>query len=438
MSINNDTNAERGAPLVRSNVNSVEDSIEGRHSDQFDSETETETETELDTDTPFYKTISLPLAELIRPHDLELYTGQDHLVNKENGSIKNFIQLGFLPSMILYGPPGVGKTTIASILARETNYEFVELSATDSTVADLKKLQMEISVENDRRRANNEDYLHIVVFIDEIHRFTKTQQDFLLPYIESGHFVFIGATTVNPKSRIRRAILSRCQMFELRSLSEGEITKVLQRAILFENIRRRCVYDAKFLKFDSRSVEYIVKESSGDSRSAINMIELVSGNFLDGKDLKYVKGDHEPFHVSIQDIRRILSQRRDIGDRKLRDSRNLNLLLKLFDSMRNVFKRREIEDIQRNASTATDNDEDRFDETEADESITDMYTQMDYIPSRVNIYKDENRVVANENDNVPQGKDSSIEESVSLPSLKKVSVGRFDFTSFLINSQWMS
>ncbi|CAH2350463.1 hypothetical protein CLIB1423_01S10682 [[Candida] railenensis] len=293
---------------------------------------------------------NVPLAELIRPRTLKDYIGQLHLINDDNGSIKNYIRLGFLPSMILYGPPGVGKTTIAYILARETKYVFMELSATYSTVADMKRILTEISSENTERKANNEEPLHVVVFIDEIHRFSKTQQDFLLPYIESGHFVFIGATTVNPKARIRRAILSRCQIYNLKPLSEVELEAVLRRAIFYNNIRRRLVFGVKFLRFNDEVIRLIAKDSRGDSRAAIGIVELVSGSFIDAtkKELVYNTGDHEPFELTKTMIQRTLKTNKDIGGNslQLKDSKNMNLYLKLFDTMRGVERYRDIELIQ--------------------------------------------------------------------------------------------
>lgn len=290
---------------------------------------------------------NVPLAELIRPRTLRDYIGQLHLINDENGSIKNYIRLGFLPSMILYGPPGVGKTTIASILARETKYVFMELSATYSTVADMKRILTEISLDNMERRANNEEPLHVVVFIDEIHRFSKTQQDFLLPYIESGHFVFIGATTVNPKARIRRAILSRCQIFNLMPLSEYELETVLRRAIFYNNIRRRLVFGVKFLRFNDDAINLIAKDSRGDSRAAIGIVELLSGTLIDAtnKELVYNTGDHEPFEVTKSMIQHTLRVNKNTrgNSSQLKDARNMNLYLKLFDTMRGVERYRDIE-----------------------------------------------------------------------------------------------
>ncbi|EGW32881.1 uncharacterized protein SPAPADRAFT_65903 [Spathaspora passalidarum NRRL Y-27907] len=218
------------------------------------------------------------LVEAVRPKSLAEYIGQNHLVNPEDGAITNFINLGYLPSMILFGPPGVGKTTLASIIANTCGYVFVELSATDATVAQLRDLSTSIANENAKRIAAGDDMLRILVFIDEIHRFSKTQQDFLLPYIEDGNFVFVGATTVNPQKRIRPAIKSRCQLFQLTTLSSQEMRQVLDRAIDYENTKRRIVYGRGNIVYNDQMLDVLIKRAGGDSRSAINLIELVSTN----------------------------------------------------------------------------------------------------------------------------------------------------------------
>lgn len=321
-----------------------------------------------------------PLAELVRPTDLKLYVGQEHLINDGNGLIKNFIRLGYLPSMILHGPPGVGKTTIASILARETKYVFLELSATNGTVADLKRILRDIENENSRRQAMKQDTMKVVLFIDEIHRFSTTQQDFLLPYIENGQFVFIGATLVNPKLRIRRAILSRCQIFQLKSLTNADLVRVIKRAILFENIRRRCSHRIKFIELETLAIDLIVSRCKGDSRSAINMVELISGH-VSGSDTTYTVGDHNPVHVTCETVVNILRNNRE-NVSGLKDQRNLNLLLKLFDSLKNVSRRRILHHIEIDKDeVSTDIDEDdkesivgdgnKYDEIEEGEDITE-------------------------------------------------------------------
>lgn len=206
--------------------------------------------------------------------------------------------------MILYGPPGVGKTTIAAILAQETNYVFVELSATDGTLSTLKQLSKIIEDENNSRQLHGQDYLGVVVFIDEIHRFRIDQQDFLLPLVEQGLFVFIGATTVNPKLRIRRAILSRCQVYELHRLDHTDLQTVFSRAVLYENIRRRVTYGRKFIQFSPHVRDYLIESSLGDSRKLINWVELLSKDCVD----EYT-GVFSPVNIEMDAVKRFVTSK---------------------------------------------------------------------------------------------------------------------------------
>lgn len=218
-----------------------------------------------------------PLAELVRPKSLHELIGQRHLVDADTGAISNFLRLGYLPLMLLFGPPGVGKTSIARILCSETGHQFVELSATNSTVKDLRHV-----VETTKGR--------VVVFIDEIHRFSTTQQDFLLPFIEAGHFVFIGATTADPTSRIRRAILLRCQLFELKPLLEEELRQVVTRAVAVDNLRRAS-HLLKKLTYSDEAIGVVVAHANGDTRTAINVVELVSSHHTDATHGLETTGD---------------------------------------------------------------------------------------------------------------------------------------------------
>lgn len=274
----------------------------------------------------------LPLAELLRPTSLESYVGQEHLVNSKSGAIMNFLHMKYLPSMILHGPPGVGKTTLASIMASHTNYVFLELSATDSTVSDIRELLGAIRNENVKRKAKNVDWLRVVVFIDEIHRFTTVQQDFLLPFVESGDFVFVGATSVDPHKRVRSAILSRCQLYKLEALTETEVIKVLRRAVLYENIRRK-MSGYRFISYSDSAIEIIAKNANGDTRAAINSVELLSSKF---KSASYELADTDEF-VEVDDdyvAETIKSLTRALGG--LKSEANLPLLEQLVRCMNNV------------------------------------------------------------------------------------------------------
>lgn len=277
--------------------------------------------------------LGLPLAELMRPSTLSNYIGQRHLINEQDGAISNFLYMGYIPSMILYGPPGVGKTTLASIIASHTGYVLVELSATDATVADLKELSSQIRGENTKRLPRGETRLKVAVFIDEIHRFSKNQQDFLLPFIEAGDFVFIGATTVDPQKRIRRAILSRCQMFELQPLTNDDIKTVLRKASLFENIRRKVLFNLKFITFEEGAFQVVADYFHGDTRMAINFIELISSRY---NSSEYSIGEKED--ALTFDIELVKEAVKSLTKAKLglTNDKNIPLIVQLFNNMNGV------------------------------------------------------------------------------------------------------
>lgn len=274
----------------------------------------------------------VPLSEFIRPKTLGEYIGQRHLVDLHHGQISGFLLLGYLPSMILSGPPGVGKTTIASILAAQANYVFIELSATDATVAVLKELLQSICDENRKRATtagrDKKGRLRVAVFIDEIHRFTKIQQDFLLPFLENGDFVFIGATTVEPHKRLKKAILSRCQIFCLKALEELDSLQIIQRSILFENIRRKRHKGLCFLKYSDSSVLEIAKFANGDMRSGINSIELISTRYCKPVYKKVQAGEF--FLLDDSEVKSILASlsKTRLG---LKDEANLLLINRLLE-----------------------------------------------------------------------------------------------------------
>lgn len=237
---------------------------------------------------------NVPLAELIRPRTLAQYIGQRHLLG---GVLANYVRLGRLPSMVLHGPPGVGKTSLVALLARAAGYRLVELLATTATVDDLRRVLSEA------RGAHPP----VAVFIDEVHRLTRTQQDFLLPYIELGLFSFVGATTADPRMRIRRAILLRCHLFELHPLLAAEMHRVVQRAVLHENVRRRVARGLRFMRLSGAAAAVLVRRSGGDVRAAVNLVELVSASLsIATADTVYRRGDHAPVAVSEAHVRRIV------------------------------------------------------------------------------------------------------------------------------------
>jgi len=162
-----------------------------------------------------------PLADRLRPQSIEAVVGQDHLISSE-GPIGRMLESGRLASMILWGPPGVGKTTIARLIAEHADLEFVQLSAVFSGVADLRKVFEAAKA----RRATGQGTL---LFVDEIHRFNRAQQDGFLPYVEEGIVTLIGATTENPSFELNGALLSRSQVFVLKRLDEAALELLLQR-----------------------------------------------------------------------------------------------------------------------------------------------------------------------------------------------------------------
>src|SRR5882724_7514849 len=197
-----------------------------------------------------------PLAERLRPQTLDQLVGQKHLTGK--GSIlRSAIEHGKVPSMILWGPPGTGKTTIANIIAHTLHVPFYTLSAISSGVKDVREA---IEEAKEKEKA--------ILFIDEIHRFNKGQQDALLGAVEKGIITLIGATTENPSFEVISALLSRCQVYVLRSLEREDLEKLLKHAIETD-----IVLSEK--KIDIKETEALLKYSGGDARKLLNVLELV-------------------------------------------------------------------------------------------------------------------------------------------------------------------
>ena len=204
---------------------------------------------------------SIPLSERLRPSSLEDYIGQQHLIGND-GIIRKSIQSGVLPSIILWGPPGVGKTTLANIISKLLNRPFYALSAINSGVKEVREVI---------EKAKEEDLFtkgKPIVFIDEIHRFSKSQQDSLLGAVEKGTITLIGATTENPSFEVIPALLSRCQVYVLNELSKIELEDVLQKAILKDEF-------LKFKKIVFKETDSLLRISGGDARKLLNALELV-------------------------------------------------------------------------------------------------------------------------------------------------------------------
>lgn len=206
--------------------------------------------------------MNTPLAERIRPKNLNEYISQSHLVG-ENGSLTLQIERGIIPSLILWGPPGTGKTTLAQIMAQESNRPFYELSAINSGVKDIREVLDKAKNSGGMFTTKNP-----ILFIDEIHRFSKSQQDSLLAAVEKGWITLIGATTENPSFEIIPALLSRCQVYILNAFTKEDLEAILHRAIQTDEILRT-------KKIVLKETEAILRLSGGDGRKLLNIFELV-------------------------------------------------------------------------------------------------------------------------------------------------------------------
>lgn len=216
---------------------------------------------------------SAPLADRLRPNDLSDYLGQDHLIG-EGKIINRMIKADRIYSMILYGPPGVGKTSLAKIISQKTNMAFEEISAVASGIADLKK---KVQIAKDNLSYENKK---TILFIDEIHRFNKSQQDYLLPYVEDSTLILIGATTENPYFEVNKALISRMYVFELKSLSDSDLGRLIDLALKKDDILK-----TKNIIIEDEARATLIKYSNGDSRALLNALEIAifSEDEIDGR-----------------------------------------------------------------------------------------------------------------------------------------------------------
>jgi len=206
--------------------------------------------------------MNTPLAERIRPKSLEEYLSQQHLVGP-SGSLTTQLKTGMLPSMILWGPPGTGKTTLANIIANQSGRPFYSLSAVDSGVAAVREV-----IEKAKKSDSLFSTKNPLLFIDEIHRFSKSQQDSLLGAVEKGWITLIGATTENPSFEVIPALLSRCQVYVLKPFTREDLEALLTRALQNDEILSRENVELK-------ETEALIRLSGGDARKLLNILELV-------------------------------------------------------------------------------------------------------------------------------------------------------------------
>ncbi len=206
--------------------------------------------------------LNKPLAYRMRPNTLEEYVGQEHLLGK-NKILYRTIKADRLSSIILFGPPGCGKTSLARVISRTTNYKFYQINATTAGVSDIKRVVEE--TQNFMMNPKGKS----ILFIDEIHRFNKLQQDALLPYVENGTIILIGATTENPYFEVNKALISRSMVFKLEPLNEKDILKVLKLSLEKEEGLKS--YN---IKIEEETLEKIAIASNGDVRTALNGLEI--------------------------------------------------------------------------------------------------------------------------------------------------------------------
>lgn len=252
-----------------------------------------------------------PLAARLRPSSLADYVGQKHLLG-EGKILYNLIEKDMVSSMIFWGPPGVGKTTLARIIAQQTQAHFINFSAVTSGIREIKAVMKEAE---DARLYGRKT----IVFVDEIHRFNKAQQDAFLPYVEKGSIILIGATTENPSFEVNAALLSRCKVFVLKALEVSDLVELLQHAL-----QDKRGFGSQNIVIDKDQLHMIAMFANGDARTALNTLEMVVLNGESGEDGIY---------ITKEVLEQCTSQKSLLYDRQ--GEEHYNLISALHKSMRN-------------------------------------------------------------------------------------------------------
>ena len=256
--------------------------------------------------------LSAPLASRMRPESLEDYIGQKHLLGKGK-VLRQILEKDQVSSMIFWGPPGVGKTTLARIIAHHTKAAFVDFSAVTSGIKEIKEIMKQ--ADNDRMMG-----LRTIVFVDEIHRFNKAQQDAFLPFVEKGSIVLIGATTENPSFEVNSALLSRCKVFVLEALKKEDLVELLERTLSDKK-----GFGNNHVKIEKSLVEVIAAFANGDARTALNTLEMAVLNGEMQSDGSIV--------VTKQTVEQCIGKRTLLYDKN--GEEHYNLISALHKSMRN-------------------------------------------------------------------------------------------------------
>ncbi|MCH3964413.1 MAG: replication-associated recombination protein A [Clostridium sp.] len=259
----------------------------------------------------FDKKVNQPLAERLRPSSLEDYIGQKHILGKGK-ILRNLIYSDNISSMILWGPPGVGKTTLAMIIASVTKANFITFSATTSGIKEIKEVMGK--AERDRRMG-----IRTIVFVDEIHRFNKAQQDAFLPHVEKGNIILIGATTENPSFEVNSALLSRCRVFVLHPLDTSDIVELLKKAVSHKR-----GFGYMDIDVSDDILNMIAVYSNGDARTALNILELSVMSSVNGSSSASITRDT---------VRQCIGKKMLLYDKG--GEQHYNLISALHKSMRN-------------------------------------------------------------------------------------------------------